>query len=215
MTDPNPLAALRRSDRPRSHGGTSEAELAIYAATERLLGEMPLGAVSVAQIIAEAGTSRATFYFYFSSKFAVVGGLLERVMDDIFERVAPFIRREESTPPQEALHTGLAAGVRMWAEHRPAMRAIHEHWNTTDELRSAWTRVVTLFTDAVAAEIERERAAGLARPGVDARRLAATLLWGTERALYVAGLGIDPNLPDETSALDGLEAVWSGALYGG
>ena len=50
--------------------------MAIFEATEKLLGEHSLQEVSVAQIIAEAGLSRATFYFYFGSKYSVAASLL-------------------------------------------------------------------------------------------------------------------------------------------
>src|SRR6202022_2897332 len=87
------LQAARGADRPRAHAGGSETELAIFAATERLLAEIPLQGLSVAQIIEGASVSRATFYFYFSSKYAVVTGLLARVMDEIYEVMQPFVRR--------------------------------------------------------------------------------------------------------------------------
>jgi AcrR family transcriptional regulator len=213
--DVSPLAATRGSDRPRAHGGTSETELAVFAATERLLSELPLHDLSVADIIGEAGISRATFYFYFSSKYAVVSGLLARVMGEIYETVQPFVERSADVEPQAALRNSLEAAIVLWASHRPALRAIHENWNATDELRALWTSVVEQFTIAVGAELDRERKAGLAPPGPDSEALAAALLWGTERCLYVAGLGVDPRLPSETETLEPLMAIWTGAMYGG
>jgi AcrR family transcriptional regulator len=207
------VASSRGGDRPRSHAGTSDTELAIFAATETLLAEVPLHDLSVAQIIAAAELSRATFYFYFSSKFAVVTGLLARVMDEMFTAVQPFTQRSELSPAG-ALRESLTGATELWRSHRPAMRAVHEHWNSTPELRTLWIGVVDRFTDAVAAELERERAAGLAPPGPPARQTAAALLWGTERCLYVAGLGIDPDLADEQQALEPLLAMWVGTLYG-
>jgi TetR/AcrR family transcriptional regulator, ethionamide resistance regulator len=214
MSESDPLAATRSADRPRAHGGTSDTEIAIFDATERLLAEMPLHDLSVAQIIAAAGISRATFYFYFSSKFAVVSGLLARVMDEIFTVVQPFTLRQEGVAPEEALRKSLSAAIGLWASHRPALRAVHEHWNTTDELRTLWIGVVNRFTEAIANEIDRERSEGLAGGGADSRQIAAACLWGTECVLYVAGLGVDSNLPDEESSLDALMAIWTGALYG-
>jgi AcrR family transcriptional regulator len=211
----DPLATTRSADRPRAHGGTSETEVAIFRATEQLLAEVPLHDLSVAQIIGAAGISRATFYFYFSSKFAVVSGLLAQVMEEIFVVVQPFVQRADSISPEQALRDSLDAAISLWASHRPAMRAIHEHWNTTPELRALWISVVERFTTAVSAEIERERKAGLAPPGPESRQLAAALLWGTERCLYVAGLGVDEDLPNERATLDALVALWTGTLYGG
>jgi TetR/AcrR family transcriptional regulator, ethionamide resistance regulator len=215
MTEPTPLSTTRGADRPRGHSGTSETELAIFAATERLLANEPLHDLSVAQLIAEAGISRATFYFYFSSKFAVVVGLLAQVMDEMFEVVQPFVRREDDVSPENALRDSLGAAVGLWARHRPALRAIHEHWSTTDELRDLWIGIVARFTEAIATELDRERANGIAPAGANSRSVAAALLWGTERVLYVAGLGVDPSFPDEAAALEPLMTLWIGTLYGG
>ena len=213
-TEPGRLAATRSSDRPRAHGGTSDTEVAIFDATERLLADVPLRELSVAQIISAAGISRATFYFYFSSKFAVLSGLLAKVMDETFEQVQPVIGRAGELAPEAVLEQSLSAAVKLWVTHRPALRAIHEHWTTTEELRTLWIGVLERFIDLAATEIDRQREAGLARPGVPSKELASVLIWGSERCLYVAGLGTDPNLPDEQSALAPLLAVWTAALYG-
>jgi AcrR family transcriptional regulator len=213
VTQSSRLEASRSGDRPRPHAGTSDTELAIFEATERLLADVPLHELSVAQIINAAEISRATFYFYFSSKYAVVTGLLARVMDEIFEIVQPFVRRDEDISPGVALKSSLEGAIALWSSHRPALRAVHEHWNTTPELRELWIGVVERFTDAIAGEIDRERKAGLAPQGADGRQIAAALLWGTERCLYLAGLGVDPSLPDENQTLAPLMALWIGALY--
>ncbi len=89
-----------------------------------------------------------------------------------------------------------------------------EHWNAVPELRTLWLGVVRRFTDGVSAEIDRQRAAGLAPPGTDSRELTAVLLWATERSLYVAGLGLESELRSEDEAVDALFAVWRGAVYG-
>jgi AcrR family transcriptional regulator len=215
MTERETLVSTRSADRPRSHAGSSDTELAIFTATERLLADVPLHELSVAQIISAAEISRATFYFYFSSKYAVVSGLLARVMDEIFEVVQPFVRRSDQMTPEQALRESLEGATLLWQSHRPALRAIHEHWNTTPELRTLWISVVARFTDAVAAEIDREREAGIAPTGASSRQIAAALLWGTERCLYVAGLGVDPDLVDERATLEPLVALWVGGLYSG
>ncbi|HET9074179.1 MAG TPA: TetR/AcrR family transcriptional regulator [Solirubrobacteraceae bacterium] len=208
------LGLTRRTDRPRGHQGTSGAEAAIFAATEQLLEREPLHELSVAAIMAEAGVSRATFYFYFSSKYAVVVGLLAEVMDEMFDSVQPFITRDAGMTPQEGLRASIQAGVEMWLRHRPALRAIHEHWNTTEELRSLWLSVIARFTQALAEQIDRDRAAGISPPGPDSRALASTLLWGAECCLYVAGLDVDPSFRHERDMLEPLYVIWNGALFG-
>jgi len=204
----------RTADRPRGHTGTSESERLIFAATERLLGRMSLNDISVARIIDEAGVSRATFYFYFSSKFAVIAALLAAVMDEIVESVRPFLERDESTPPDVSLRESFDAGTTVWAEHRLLLRAVSEHWHAVPELRELWNELWGRSIDLTAELLDRERKRGLAPPGPDSRQLSAALLWGAERAIYVAGLDSNDELPGEKAIVESLVTIWHGAIYG-
>jgi AcrR family transcriptional regulator len=208
------LSAARRADRPRPHAGDSQTEQAIFAATEELLVDVPLQELSVAQIIERAEVSRATFYFYFSSKYAVVTGLLARVMDEIYEVMQPFVRREGDAIPEAALRDSLSAAARVWSAHRAPLRAVMEHWHSVPELQALWLDVVNRFASGLAVDIDRDRAAGLAPDGTDSRSLAAALVWATERCFYVAGLGVDDALVGEQEIVEPLLAIWLGTIYG-
>src|SRR5882757_4593921 len=105
--------------RLRRRDGRSVAEAAIFDATEKLLAEYSLRDLSVAQIIAEAGLSRATFYFYFGSKFSVAASLLGRITDETFELVQPYVSGDRTAPPDELLARSLKAAVDIWERHRP------------------------------------------------------------------------------------------------
>ena len=214
MSAENRLSAARKSDRPRVHGGDSDTEHAIFTATEELLEQIPLQDLSVAQIIERAGVSRATFYFYFSSKYAVVTGLLARVMDEIYEVMQPFIRRGGDTVAEEPLRQSLTAAAQVWSTHRASLRAVMEHWPAVPELRELWLDVVNRFASGLALDIDREREAGLAANGIDSRALGSALIWGTERCFHVAGLGVDDDLPNEQAIVEPLLALWLGTIYG-
>lgn len=186
----------------------------LLAATLRLLGEKSFNDISVADILSTAKISRATFYFYFASKFSVLSALLERAMDDIFITVQPFLARSEQDSPEEALERSLRAVTAAWHRHRSVLQAAAHHWHSDPGLHRLWLSIVERFVSAGAEEIERERAAGLITSEESGRTLAATLFWSTERVLYIAGLGVDPSLPDEEAALGPLVAMWHGTLYG-
>jgi TetR/AcrR family transcriptional regulator, ethionamide resistance regulator len=198
----------------RAREGNADTRTQIFAATEELLERVPLHDLSVAQIIEHAEISRATFYAYFSSKFDVVVGLLTNVLEDVYDVARPFIERADDEPPDEALRRALEATTRVWRTHRFALRAATEHWHSVAELRTMWLGMVTRFTEGIAGEIERQRAAGIAPPGTDSRELTAVLLWATERSLYVAGLDVGSPLRSEQRSVPALYDVWRGAIYG-
>ncbi len=208
------LTQTRRADRPRPHGGDSDTEFAIFEATEALLARTALQDLSVAQIIERAGVSRATFYFYFSSKYAVVTGLLAQVMDEIYEVMQPFVLRSGDAIAEQPLRESLRSAAAVWAAHRAALRAVMEHWHAVPELQTLWLDVVGRFASGLAVGIDRERESGLAAPGVDSRVLGSALIWGTERCFHVAGLGVDDDLPSEEEIVESLLAMWLGTIYG-
>lgn len=191
---------------------TSAAE-SILAATARLLTRQSFNDISVAQILTEAKVSRATFYFYFASKFSVLSGLLEQAMNDIFETVQPFLARSPEDSPTVALQRSIRAVTQAWHRHRQVLQAANQHWHSEPELRELWLAITERFIAAGAVEIDRERAAGIVTSEVPSRTLAATLFWATERVLHIAGLGVEPNLGDEEAAVDALVTMWRGTLY--
>jgi len=198
-------------DRPRAHAGDSGAEKAIFAALTRLLDRVPLRDISVSQIISEAQISRATFYFYFSSKFAVVTGLIAAVMEELAQAIAPSVRRED---PIEALRLRLEAMAAGWAQHRAVLRAVSENWHAVPELQAIWLDMIESSTDRLAREIARERGSRGAPLGPEARQTAAVVIWATERTLYIAGLGVDDDLRSERDVAEVLLPVWVAAIYG-
>jgi hypothetical protein len=144
-----------------------------------------------------------------------VAALLEQTMDQIYDSVGAFTRRgADDGDGREGLDKGLEGAARLFRDNRMVLRATVEHWHEVPELRTMWLGVIDRFTAAFAAEIDRERAAGHAPPGLPSRELAAALIWGSERTLYIAGLGVTDDLPHEDQALRALQAFWRGAVYG-
>ena len=197
----------------RNNGGTDTRQ-AIVEATERLLDTTTLSELNVAAILTESGISRATFYAYFTSKYGPVAALLEQTMDAIYDSVSAFTARHDDRDGPAALDEGLEGAARLFRDHRTVPRAVVEHWHEVPELRTLWLGVMDRFTEAFAAQIDRERAAGHAPPGLPSRELAGSLIWSSERCLYIAGLGVTPDLPHEDRTLLALQTFWRGAVYG-
>jgi len=208
------IEAAALSGRPRQTDRTGDVERAIFAATERLLTEHSARDISVAMILKESAVSRATFYHYFSSKWEVVNFLASSVMAEIYEQVQQFVAGRGDVQPREALRRSIEEGCQTWARHGAVLRAILDHWREIPELRALLLAVLEPFKTALAAEIDRERSAGIAPDGPPSEPLVTALLWSSLTCLHVAGLAEVPDIADEEQASTLLTAIWMRALYG-
>jgi AcrR family transcriptional regulator len=195
----------------RRGADTREVAAAILDAAERLLGERGLGELTVADVLVEAGVSRGSFYFYFESKEAVVAALLERIVDEVHAASLPWFERGD-TPPEVALRQACEGSLALWRRHAPVLRSTVELWQAVPEIRDLWGEVLDRFTTAAAAQIEKDRDAGVAPPGPPAAALAGALIAMNERCFYFAIVGTgeatDPQL------VDALTWIWLSAVYG-
>ena len=199
--------------RPRAHTGGSPAEKAIFEATERLLVDHPLHELLVAEVIAEAGLSRASFYHYFSSKFEVVAARLQQIFDDIFDETAPDLAAPWSDPGA-ALRSSLETGMSVWFEHRALIHAALENKHAVPVLAVAWAQASGRFVAVITEQITHERSIGRAIPGLPPEAIATMLICGAERIFYVGSTGIDPRLATAGQRLDAIVTIALAAIYG-
>lgn len=207
-----PAVSARRDATPQSPAELRERIL--DAAADRLR-EHPFDALSVAEIITAAGVSRASFYFYFAGKQAVLAELVRRAVGAGHEAAQPWV--EGAASPAETLRAGIDAGAGLWLSNAAVLRAIVESWASDPQLRELWLGQMKTFTDATIARIEADRAADPAvaaqLDGVDVPALAATLTWTGERLYYLAACGVPP-FDDRQVLVDTLTHIWLSALYG-
>ena len=202
----------RRSRRRTASGRASrDVRAALLEAAERLLAERSLDDLAVEDVLREAGVSRASFYFYFESKHAIVAALLERIVDEVHASSLPWFERGD-TPPGEALREAVTASLALWRRHSAVMSA-SVTWQAVPELREVWGAVIARFTEAAAAQIVRDREQGLAPAGSEAHRLAGVLIAMNERAFYYAIVAGDPG--EDAALVETLVGVWLAAVYGG
>lgn len=204
-----------RATRPPRTDGVTATEQQVFDAVERLLERVTAHELSVAQILTEADVSRGTFYHYFSSKWDVIIALAGSVVDEILDRTAVVSDADGDLPSEAALWRSVNEGAGVFAEHRGVLRAIVENWREIPELRARWLEMMEHFTVEMAAQIDRDRAAGLAPAGPPSITVATTLLWSCVNTMYLAGLGQFAALPDERAAVDSLVRIWHGAIFGG
>jgi AcrR family transcriptional regulator len=92
----------------------------LLAAGARQFANRGIGPVSVAEVIAEADVSRATFYEFFSSKYS----LLEGILNPVFEVATTAITALASRPPEEAVDGLIDVYLSLWASHRDGLLLI-------------------------------------------------------------------------------------------
>ncbi|MBA2677647.1 MAG: TetR/AcrR family transcriptional regulator [Ktedonobacteraceae bacterium] len=187
---------------------------AILDATEHLLTHQRFDELSVADILGSAQVSRASFYFYFESKYAVLGELVRRAVKQAQTVAQPWVE-EDAESPEDTLRHGTRQGVQLWMQHAPVLRAIVENWRSDERLAALWMEMMEGFTTAATRRIEHDRATGYApTTDVDAFTLASTLTWMSERIYYLAAIG-HPAFRDEQQVIDVITDVWLSVIYNG
>ena len=212
--------AIQRPDQPPStrRGGRAparngELEAAICEAAERLMSDRPFPEISVADVLEEAGVSRASFYFYFASKYALLARLAERVSADVFTFGNTYFGGEGGDPRAQLVEA-ISGAFETWSTHGPVLRALIESGPAGEETAQLWERLMERCPEAAAARIERGSASGAAPAGgPDARTLAASLVWMTERALYLSITGGERAFQDRARSVTTLADVWWRAVY--
>lgn len=195
---------------------TAEAAATVLAATERMLADRPPQELRVADILVETGLARATFYHYFSSKYDVIARLMEDVLHEVEAAFDEWLAPERAhADGRAAFDLALAAAIEVWASHKPLMRAVSGLWHQVPELEALWPTTIERITVKIADRIAGEREAGRGAPSdVPSRTLAATLVWSTERCVYVASLPGAAVVLDEAGATDALTEMWLRSIYG-
>jgi AcrR family transcriptional regulator len=190
---------------------TAELRERLLTATRDLLTQRSFDSLSVADIIAAARVSRASFYFYFPSKQAVLAELVRRAVDQGQQAARPWTDGEQD--PIEALRSGITAGAILWRDNAAVLTAIVENWGSDEQLRQLWLQQMDQFTDAAVARIQADPAILHHLNGLDVRAVAASLTWLGERLYYLAAAGIPP-FNDQNTLVDTLTHAWTRTLYG-
>lgn len=200
--------------RPRKFDGTSSAEVAVLDSTERLLSGTALQDLTVAQILQEAGLSRANFYHYFANKYDVLVALLGRAFEESYGQVAPWAI-DPGRDRAKRMGSSLEQTLDMWDKHGDVICAVIEHMHTEPAVGAAWQRMYAQFVAATSEQITFERAERRAPEGAPADMIAAMLVGAAERVFYVSARGLDPRLAGIDDVDESLRAITEAGIFGG
>lgn len=203
-----------RRDEPAANA--PELRERVLDAFRDLLRERTFESLSVAEIIAAAGVSRASFYFYFAGKQAALAELVRRAVGAGHQAAQPWTEPGTAAPvdPRTALRAGIDAGATLWLDNAGVLRAIVESWGSDPQLRELWLGQMATFTAAAAERIQADPEAMRRLAGTDVTAVAASLTWLGERLYYLAACGVPP-FDDRAVLVDTLHHVWISTLYPG
>lgn len=198
----------RRAARPSG----DDREAAILETARQLLETKKFADISVDDLAKGAGISRPTFYFYFSSKEAVLLSLID-----------PLIKRADTgfdsaledlpTDPKRAIRHGIEIFVSSFGSHPATARAGTEALNSSPEFRVFWSGLMQKWINLTAALIAAERERGAAPDTIPAMDLATSLNLMNERTI-MAALGAEQPAVAFDKVVDTLAHIWLTSIYG-
>jgi AcrR family transcriptional regulator len=197
----------------REQKPSSEVREAILVAFRTLLADRRYDEITVADVLHTAGVARGSFYFYFEGKADVLAELVTRAIGQGHEAATSWLGHGGPETVAAATRQSIAAGAALWRAEAPVLRAIVESWRSSPKLSELWRSMMNGFTAATVAQIEADRAGGVAVGGVDPETLAAALTWLGERLYYLAALDVAP-FGDEQKLVDVLTHIWLTSVYG-
>jgi AcrR family transcriptional regulator len=204
------MAPRRQAKRGEPGGPTEQA---ILRATEEILERTSISELSVRDVLEGAEVSRATFYFYFGSKYAAVAALFRRILEDVLEAFDRHWAASDDPDPERGLRAALAASYGLFEENAALLRAVADAQGD-EEIGEAFHAMIARLVATAEAKIDRERSAGRAPAGADSHAIAAAMIWMNERCFYLHSLGSGSPWPTDDALIDALAAVWTGAVYG-
>jgi AcrR family transcriptional regulator len=206
------MAEVAPSTRRRTARKGDLTEQRLMREAEALLAARPLASIGVDEIARAAGISRSSFYFYFSSREALVRALGYQAQEEVFASAERWLKRTDEPPP-EVITRALADNLALWRKRGPVLRALYDLRNSDPESAALWRAIARRYVEATAAQIERERQAELAYPAPpDARQLAAALTGMNLRAFYDASQR-SPSSQGDSELVQTLATVWMRTVY--
>lgn len=192
--------------RPKKSEQTREA---ILASALEFFWSRPFRDLTVAELMANTGASRPTFYQYFTDLYALMSALLDEIRADILMVASPWF--EEEGDPVPLLKTSLSGLVDVVYESGPILRAVTDAAVSDANLEETWASFIGSFDVAVAARIEQQQAMGLIAP-FHAFPVAKALN-RLDACLLIEHFGRRPR-GDRKEVLQAITRIWCSTLYG-
>jgi AcrR family transcriptional regulator len=200
-------ARPRRAARAEAPSKGDRRERDLLDAAGRLLASGSFAAASIAEIATEAGLSRASFYFYFASKQALLATLLDDAVQQFNRQIADVVGRDDFGSPAQALRATVQAASELWWDHGVVLRASVELGTAMPEV---YERTMANFAVVGAPTVELLRRHGMvpeAAHDSSASALVKALMLMSERNYFDLMRGT-PTLAERDSLTSTLQTIW-------
>ncbi|KRE94443.1 hypothetical protein ASG87_17725 [Frateuria sp. Soil773] len=186
MATRTPRPPRRRGRPPAAKSGEQRQRL-LDAALD-LFGERGIAATPLNAIARRAHVTPALLHYYFDSRDALIGAVVQERLQPLVERVAGTLGEIDSADPREALRR-LAAGILATVSATPWLPPLWVREILAEEglLREhLLARIAPGIALRLRELVQRGQAAGLLNPGLDPRLLLVSLVGLTIFALAAA-----------------------------
>jgi AcrR family transcriptional regulator len=197
----------RRAQRAETARKGDKRERDLLDAAGRLLASASFGAASVGEIAQEAGLSRASFYFYFASKQALLATLLDDAIAQFNGQIASVVNDDRFESPADAVRATVQAAAELWWEHGVLLKASVELGSAIPEV---YERTMANFAVVGAPTIDLFRRDAQVPEAADhssASALVTALMLMSERNYFHLMRG-DPTIAERDSLTLTLQRIW-------
>jgi AcrR family transcriptional regulator len=197
----------RRAQRAERPSKGDQRERALASAAERLLESGQFASASVADIAREAHLSRASFYFYFASKQALLAHVIDAAVQQFNDDIVTTLDPKDTRSPAQALAATVAAAAQLWWNHRTVLVASVELGAAIPEAYERTMQNFAIVRAPTVALLQRDGRVPEAADPDAATRLVTALMLMTERSFFDLMRGT-PTISerDELTAL--LVTIW-------
>ena len=180
----------------------------IVSATEALLfAGADYEALSMADIAAAAGVSRATLYLHFTDKRDILAEMAERIVAQRFDIGAEIV--PAASMNRDEMRAIVSDMIRRWIHDAPLLKAIFRLAEQDSATNQAWVRAVHKVGD-MGADLMRQRWESQGGAYKDPTTIGRALAWMFERTARQLALDSD----QQEQAIDAVaEIVWRVISY--
>lgn len=183
------MASVTRRSAASGDARRGAMEDRLQQAMERLLQKgSSFTQVSVEQLAAETGISRATFYLHFRDKGELVARLMARVTAEIIEAA---VLDSPETVTREELKRSIRAVVGVYRRHYAVMAAIVETSAYDAQVAALFRQMMERLIEVNRRALQRLKQAGR-RPAELPAQVADVITWAFERSCHQLTRGRKP-----------------------